>query len=52
MAVYLVPKLGLSGEIPRALLDSLETDRRLYVLLVCCLCESLSNSKVDCWIVY
>ena len=28
-------KLGLSGEIPRVVLDSPETDRGLYVLLVC-----------------
>ena len=28
-------KLGLSGEIPRVVLDSLEIDRGLYVLLVC-----------------
>ena len=28
-------KLGLSGEIPRLVLDSPETDRGLYVLLVC-----------------
>ena len=35
MAVYSVPKLGLSGEIPRVVLDSPETDHGLYVLLVC-----------------
>ena len=28
-------KHGLSGEIPRVVLDSPETDRGLYVLLVC-----------------
>ena len=28
-------KLGLSGEIPRVVLDCPETDRGLYVLLVC-----------------
>ena len=28
-------KLGLSGEIPIMVLDSPETDRGLYVLLVC-----------------
>ena len=28
-------KLGLSGEIPIVVLDSLKTDRGLYVLLVC-----------------
>ena len=28
-------KLGLSGEMPRLVLDSPETDRGLYVLLVC-----------------
>ena len=28
-------KLGLSGEIPIVVLDSLETNRGLYVLLVC-----------------
>ena len=28
-------KLGLSGEIPRVVLDSPETDCGLYVLLVC-----------------
>ena len=28
-------KLGLSGEIPRVVLDSPETDRGLYMLLVC-----------------
>ena len=28
-------KLGLSGEIPRVVLDSPETNRGLYVLLVC-----------------
>ena len=28
-------KLGLSGEIPRVVLGSPETDRGLYVLLVC-----------------
>ena len=28
-------KLGLSGENPRVALDSPETDRGLYVLLVC-----------------
>ena len=28
-------KHGLSGEIPKVVLDSLETDRGLYVLLVC-----------------
>ena len=27
--------IGLSGEIPRVVLDSPETDRGLYVLLVC-----------------
>ena len=35
MAIHSVPKLGLSGEIPRVVLDSPETDRGLYVLLVC-----------------
>ena len=29
-------KLVLSGEIPRVVLESPETDRGLYVLLVCC----------------
>ena len=28
-------KIGLSGEIPRVVLDSLEIDRGPYVLLVC-----------------
>ena len=28
-------KLGLSGEIPRVVLDSPETDRGLYMLLIC-----------------
>ena len=28
-------KLGLSGEIPKVVLDSPKTDRGLYVLLVC-----------------
>ena len=28
-------KLGLSGEIPRVVLDNPENDRGLYVLLVC-----------------
>ena len=35
MAVHLVPKLELSGEIPVVVLDSPETDRGLHVLLVC-----------------
>ena len=35
MVVHSVPRLGLSGEIPRVVLDSPETDRGLYVLLVC-----------------
>ena len=34
MAVHSIPKFGLSGEIPRLLLDSPETDRGLYELLV------------------
>ena len=56
-------KLGLSGEIYRVVLDSPETDRGLYVLLVrlyviamlnnmlCCWCDALSSSKMDCWFV-
>ena len=35
MAFHSVQKLGLSGEIPIVVLDSPETDRGLYVLLVC-----------------
>ena len=35
MAVHSIPKLGLSGEILRVVLDSSETDRGLYLLLVC-----------------
>ena len=35
MAVHSVSKLGLSGEILRVVLNSPETDRGLYVLLVC-----------------
>ena len=36
MAVYSVKKkLGLSGEIPRVVLDNPETDHGLYELLVC-----------------
>ena len=35
MAVHSVPKLGLSGEIPRVVLNSPETDRGLYVFLMC-----------------
>ena len=31
MAVYSVPKLGLSEEIPRVVLDSPETNRGLFV---------------------
>ena len=31
MAVHSVPKLGLSEEIPRVVLDSPETDRGLFV---------------------
>ena len=34
MAVHSVPKFGLSSEIPKVVLDSLETDRGLYELLV------------------
>ena len=35
MVVHSVPILGLSGEIPIVVLDNPETDRGLYVLLVC-----------------
>ena len=35
MAVHSVPKFGLSGEIPRVVLDSPETDHGLYELIVC-----------------
>ena len=35
MAVHSVSKFRLSGEIPRVVLDSPETNRRLYELLVC-----------------
>ena len=35
MVVHSIPKLGLGGEIPRVVLDSPETDRGLYMLLVC-----------------
>ena len=35
MVVHSVSKLGLSSEIPIVVLDSPETDRGLYVLLVC-----------------
>ena len=35
MVVHSVPKLGQSEEIPIVVLDGLETDRGLYVLLVC-----------------
>ena len=35
MAVHSIPKFGLSGEIPRVVLDSPETDHGLYELLVC-----------------
>ena len=45
-------KLELGGEIPRVFLDSPEIDHGLYVLLVGCSCDSLGNSKVDCWFVY
>ena len=45
-------KLELGGEIPRVFLDSPETNRGLYVLLVCYLCDSLGSSKVDCRFVY
>ena len=31
-------KLGLSGEIHRVVLDSLEIDRGLYVFIVCLIC--------------
>ena len=31
MVVHSVPKLGLSGEIPRVVLDSPETDRGLFL---------------------
>ena len=32
---FQLQRLGLSDEIPRVVLDSPETDRGLYVLLVC-----------------
>ena len=35
MAVHSVPKFGLSGKIPRVVLDNPETDRGLYEFLVC-----------------
>ena len=35
MVVHSVPKLRLSGEIPKVVLDNPETDRGLHVLLVC-----------------
>ena len=50
--------LGLSDEIHRVVLDSPETDRGLYVLLLClnnmlcCWCDSLGSSKMNCRIVY
>ena len=64
MAVHSVPKLELSGEIPIVVLDSPETDRGLYILLVCgyvitmlnnmlcCWRDALDSSKMDCQIVY
>ena len=47
-------RLGLSGKIPIVVFDSPETDRGLYVLLVCCyvLCDALGNSKMGCRFVY
>ena len=35
MVDHSIPKLGLSGEIPRVVMDNPETDRGLYELLVC-----------------
>ena len=35
MTVHSIPKLGLSGEIPKVVLDSPETNHGVYVLFMC-----------------
>ena len=55
MAVYSVPKVGIEWEIPRVVHDSPRPWVRLChvtLCVVCYLCDSLGNSKMDCRIVY
>ena len=63
MAVHSVPKFGLSGKIPRVVLDNPELTVEcmsclcvdmllLYLNKMCCLCDALGSSKKDCRIAY